>query len=177
MADPAIATRMIRRRSHARSAEKNRPPNAATETNAEVELNGSVASDAMVSHHTGVRCGGRSTHVATVSNKTAQNASLVYCFRSLRPSESGASIAIRAAAIPANRARGFEAQASERPNTYANAAVSTENASTTSRARCIPVPGTSFSSAANPTGVLRLSPARRDHDVFVSTATHASSSQ
>ena len=107
--------------------------------------------------HRGV--GVRSAHAPIASTTTAQNASQVYCFRSLRTSDSGASITTSAATVAAKRAvRPVASTRAPRVSTYAATTVSTENPSTTSRPRCKPEPGTSFKQHDEPERRARAEP-------------------
>ena len=153
-APPVTAISSARRRERASSADPSSPVNTATETNADVELNGSTTSDVIPSATSGVRPGIRSARIATASSNRAQNASHVYCLRSFRPSDNGASMTTAAVIAPAPRAFAREPHRHARATTYAITVVAAEKNNTTRRARWSPEPGTSFNSPTNPTGVL-----------------------
>ena len=105
------------RDARASKAETSRPANTANVTNSAVELNGAVATPATASQTSDLRLAVRSAHAPSPSSASAQNASHVYCLRSLRMSETGASITTSATTVAAKRALDRRRQPSVRVNT------------------------------------------------------------
>ena len=91
--------------------------NAETVTNADVELKGNTITTTAASQRSLADSGPRSAHAPTESTRSAQNASQVYCLRSLRISAAGTSMTAAAAATAATRAVAREGHPMERVTT------------------------------------------------------------
>src|SRR5205823_10521198 len=119
VAPPASATSMMRRADRVARAVIARPANTATTTNAVAVLNTIENADPITRRVRLRGPGWASTRHASAMSTRVKKASAVYCFRSLRINEIGASNTTTPATAPANRATEAFFQGRPRATTYA----------------------------------------------------------